>query len=352
MLKQKEWIDVIVTKTGCTKKDAKLIFDCVFDYIREQISEEEPIKIQGFGVFKLRKTAAKEQINLITGQPEIVPEHGVVTFKPQFEIDPKPEAIEVEDEEVIEEVVETVVEPIHAEEEVVEEVQEEVQEEVVEEAQEEDNTNEELEALKQALEEERRKFEEEKAALISEKEELEKRLAEGEATETAPQGNVEEYQARLEMLKERLAANEKELRKVKKEFLPLRRVAKTLEADEKKLRRKEAIVAKQKVILYGVNNIGDIDEEKAKKLEEDLDILEGFRLSVQHCQEVMDANKERYPILERTYNILAENNETLKKDIEETENAIAALEANVEEAVEVQEEAAVETTENVDTDNE
>ena len=133
MLKQKEWIDVIVTKTGCTKKDATLIFDCVFDYIREQISEEEPIKIQGFGVFKLRKTAAKEQINLITGQPEIVPEHGVVTFKPQFEIDPKPEAIEVEDEEVIEEVVETVVEPIHAEEEVVEEVQEEVQEEVVEE---------------------------------------------------------------------------------------------------------------------------------------------------------------------------------------------------------------------------
>ena len=133
MLKQKEWIDVIVTKTGCTKKDAKLIFDCVFDYIREQISEEEPIKIQGFGVFKLRKTAAKEQINLITGQPEIVPEHGVVTFKPQFEIDPKPEAIEVEGEEVIEEVVETVVEPIHAEEEVVEEVVEEVQEEVVEE---------------------------------------------------------------------------------------------------------------------------------------------------------------------------------------------------------------------------
>ena len=129
MLKQKEWIDVIVTKTGCTKKDAKLIFDCAFDYIREQISEEEPIKIQGFGVFKLRKTAAKEQINLITGQPEIVPEHGVVTFKPQFEIDPKPEAIEVEDEEVIEEVVETVIEPVHAEEEVLEEV---VEEEVVE----------------------------------------------------------------------------------------------------------------------------------------------------------------------------------------------------------------------------
>ena len=37
MLKQKEWIDVIVTKTGCTKKDAKAIFDCMFEYIKEQI---------------------------------------------------------------------------------------------------------------------------------------------------------------------------------------------------------------------------------------------------------------------------------------------------------------------------
>ena len=150
------------------------------------------------------------------------------------------------------------------------------------------------------------------------------------------------------MLKERLTANEKELRKVKKEFLPLRRVAKTLESDEKKLRRKEAIVAKQKVILYGVNNIGDIDEEKAKKLEEDLDILEGFRLSVQHCQEVMDANKERYPILERTFNILTENNETLKADIEDTENAIAALKANVEEEVV----ETVETADDTNADNE
>ena len=227
---------------------------------------------------------------------------------------------------------------------------EEIEEEIVEEVAEveEEAINEELESLKEALEAERRKFEEEKAALISEKEELEKRLAEGEAQETAPQGNLEEYEARLELLKERLTANEKELRKVKKEFLPLRRVAKTLESDEKKLRRKEAIVAKQKVILYGVNNIGDIDEEKAKKLEEDLDILEGFRLSVQHCQEVMDANKERYPILERTFNILTENNETLKADIEETENAIAALKANVEEEVV----ETVETADDTNADNE
>ena len=103
MLKQKEWIDVIVAKTGCTKKEAKVFYDCVFDYMREQISPEEVIKISGFGVLKLRKTAAKEQINLVTGKAEIVPEHNVVTFKPYFEIDPKPEAIDVEDDYVTEE---------------------------------------------------------------------------------------------------------------------------------------------------------------------------------------------------------------------------------------------------------
>lgn len=228
-------------------------------------------------------------------------------------IEIQPEEQPVEAEEKVEETVEQPAEVVEAEE---------VVEEPVVEA-EEPQTNEELEELKRQLEEERRKFEEEKAALISQNEELSKKLE--EESETVPAGSVEEYEARLATLKDRLTANEKELRKVKKEFLPLRKVAKTLESDEKKLRRKEAIVAKQKVVLYGVNNIGDIDEEKAKKLEEDLDILEGFRLSVQHCEEVMAANKERYPILERTFNILSENNETIKKDIEETENAIAAL---------------------------
>ncbi len=148
MLKQKEWIDIIVAKTGCTKKEAKIFYDCVFDYMREQISPEETIKISGFGVLKLRKTAAKEQINLVTGQPEIVPEHNVVTFRPYFEIDPKPEPIEVEDEDVIapvednvfdanevtEDVAEEVVdEPVNEEEKEVEEVAPETVNAVVEE---------------------------------------------------------------------------------------------------------------------------------------------------------------------------------------------------------------------------
>lgn len=129
---------------------------------------------------------------------------------------------------------------------------------------------------------------------------------------------VEKLEERLTELNERLKFNEKELRAIKKEYIPLNRVRKTLESDKKKLRRKEALVARQKVMLYGVNNITDIDPEKAKKLQEDLDLLDGLRLSVQHCEEVINNSEERYPILETSYKVLTRTVNNIKKDIEET----------------------------------
>ena len=135
----------------------------------------------------------------------------------------------------------------------------------------------------------------------------------------------------METLTQRLKANDKDLKAVKKEYLPLARVKKSLENDKKKLRRKEALVAKQKVVLYGVNNYGDIDEEKAKKLAEDLDLLDGLKVSVAHCEDVMKQNQERLPILENTYNILVENSNNLKSDIEETKAKIEELKAGSQE---------------------
>ena len=143
-----------------------------------------------------------------------------------------------------------------------------------------------------------------------------------------PTLSLEEYEERLETLKERLKNNEKDLKPVKKEYIPLAKIKTRLEKDNTKLRRKEALVAKQKVVLYGVNNYVDIDEEKAKKLAEDLDLLEGLRLSVGHCEEVMKANEERFPILESSYNSLMETNANIKADIEECMTKIEELKAN------------------------
>lgn len=146
-----------------------------------------------------------------------------------------------------------------------------------------------------------------------------------DANEIVSTKTLEELEASLADAQERLKANEKELRQCKKEFIPLRRVRRTLENDEKKLRRKEALVAKQKVVLYGVNNYSDIDEEKAKKLAEDLDLLDGLKISVQHCQEVMSKNEERYPLLEKIYNLLSSQNAEIKDEIKKLQDAISSL---------------------------
>ena len=137
--------------------------------------------------------------------------------------------------------------------------------------------------------------------------------------------SLDELEAKLKQEQDKLKANEKDLRQCKKEFIPLRRVKKTLESDEKKLRRKEALVAKQKVVLYGVNNYADIDEEKAKKLAEDLDLLDGLKLSVQHCEEVMSKNAERYPLLEKIFNLLSTQNAEIKENIKNIQEAIDSL---------------------------
>ena len=193
----------------------------------------------------------------------------------------------------------------------------------------------EIEELKRELEEQKAEYlalkektEQEKNKWLEEKEALENLFeATNEEEKFVPMMTLKEYEARLEVLKERLKANEKDLKANKKEFLPLMRVRKNLDNDKKKLRRKEALVAKQKVVLYGVNNYVDIDEEKAKKLAEDLDLLDGLRLSVQHCEEVISANKERYPILETTNRILTTVNKEIKQDIQDVEMAIEKLKA-------------------------
>ena len=207
------------------------------------------------------------------------------------------------------------------EEETTEETTEETEEteETPEEPEAEETTEATEETTEESEEEEPKTEDADKVAVYEE--------AKGDVNALASAMTLDELEAKLAEEQEKLKANEKELRKCKKEFIPLRRVKRTLESDEKKLRRKEALVAKQKVVLYGVNNYADIDEEKAKKLEEDLDLLEGLKLSVQHCEEVMEKNSERYPLLEKIFNLLSSQNTEIKEDIKELQEAIDSLKA-------------------------
>lgn len=162
-----------------------------------------------------------------------------------------------------------------------------------------------------------------------EKDQLAKQLEEKpetiiQAVEAVEGDTLEALLAKKAELEERLKNTNKELKANKKEYIPLARIKKTLQNDEAKLRRREAIVAKKKIVLFGVTNYV-VDPEKEKELSEDLDQLEALRLSVQHCEEVMQENKDRYPLLENTNKILTTTVAHIKSDIEAVEQKIAKL---------------------------
>lgn len=202
-------------------------------------------------------------------------------------------------------------------------------EEVIENTEPTSQNNEELEKLKAMVEELNGKLDEEqkKNAELEEKAKLEVENLKKELEEKSqPQEEItvdtlKGLEEELAKLLERQKQNDKDLKINKKEYIPLARIARTLESDQDKLRRREAIVAKKKMVILGVNNVAD--PEKQQKLDEEIELLNGLRTSVAHCSEVMEANKDRYPVLRRTNEILTRNAQDLENDINDVQAKIA-----------------------------
>ena len=131
----------------------------------------------------------------------------------------------------------------------------------------------------------------------------------------------EYYEQKLIELEEELRESEKELRLNKNEYIPLTRIHKAYARDTEKLRKKEMQVAKQKVALYGVKS-SKVDPEKKAKLDENLQSLAELKDSVSHCEEVIRKNKDRYPVLQKNYNLLTKQIARINDDIKVCEKAI------------------------------
>ena len=131
----------------------------------------------------------------------------------------------------------------------------------------------------------------------------------------------EYYEQKLVELEEELREAEKELRLNKNEYIPLTRIHKAYARDTEKLRKKEMQVAKQKVALYGVKS-SKVDPEKKAKLDENLQSLAELKDSVAHCEEVIRKNKDRYPVLQKNYNLLTKQITRINDDIKVCEKAI------------------------------
>lgn len=136
------------------------------------------------------------------------------------------------------------------------------------------------------------------------------------------------YENRLEVLQQELKEVEAEYKLNRKDFGPLEKVHRTFARDDAKLRRQEAIVAKQQVSVYGVNKKTKISAEKKAKLEENVKQLKQLKESVYSCKQVIEQNKDRYPILEKNNKLLEKQIKRLTEDIESVKEALQWYEEN------------------------
>src|SRR5687768_17274242 len=77
-----------------TQLKTKEIVQKTFDAIVETLVEERRIELRNFGVFEVKKRAARKARNPRTGDKVFVPEKYVVTFKPGKEMEERVRELE------------------------------------------------------------------------------------------------------------------------------------------------------------------------------------------------------------------------------------------------------------------
>lgn len=92
---KKEIVKTISDKIGLTQLKTKDIVQQTFDAIVDTLVEERRIELRNFGVFEVKKRAARKARNPRTGERVDVAEKYVVTFKPGKEMEEKVRMLEL-----------------------------------------------------------------------------------------------------------------------------------------------------------------------------------------------------------------------------------------------------------------
>ena len=91
---KKEIVRTISEEIGLTQLKTKEIVQKTFDAIVETLVEDRRIELRNFGVFEVKKRAARKARNPRTGEKVSVPEKFVVTFKPGKEMEERVRELE------------------------------------------------------------------------------------------------------------------------------------------------------------------------------------------------------------------------------------------------------------------
>ena len=91
---KKEIVKTISEEIGLTQLKTKEIVQKTFDAIVETLVEERRIELRNFGVFEVKRRAARKARNPRTGEKVFVPQKFVVTFKPGKEMEERVRELE------------------------------------------------------------------------------------------------------------------------------------------------------------------------------------------------------------------------------------------------------------------
>ena len=98
---KKEIVKMISDDIGLTQIKTKEIVQKTFDFIIDTLVTEGRIELRNFGVFAVKKRAARKARNPKTGEKVDVPTKFVVTFKPGKEMEKRVLMMEAEEQERI-----------------------------------------------------------------------------------------------------------------------------------------------------------------------------------------------------------------------------------------------------------
>src|SRR5579863_9416119 len=86
----------VATETGVRAIQAREVIQKTMDAIVATLIAERRIELRGFGVFEVRKRAARNGRNPRTGERVFVPERFVVTFVPGKEMKARVQSLETQ----------------------------------------------------------------------------------------------------------------------------------------------------------------------------------------------------------------------------------------------------------------
>ncbi len=100
---KKEIVKAIADDIGLTQLKTKEIVQKTFDAIVDTLVTDKRIELRNFGVFEVKKRAARKARNPRTGERVDVAEKYVVTFKPGKEMEERVKQMNEEDQQQVNE---------------------------------------------------------------------------------------------------------------------------------------------------------------------------------------------------------------------------------------------------------